>query len=70
MSPYLAVVLSIILHLIWSVLRSLEPLLLLFKTPRGGNQPFTGILLLQEARDTKFYPGSGPLDGGNTLHPA
>ena len=26
---------------------SLEPLLLLFKTPRGGNKPFTGILLLR-----------------------
>ena len=28
-------------------MRSLEPLLLLFKTPRGGNKPFTGILLLR-----------------------
>ena len=29
------------------VLRSLEPLLLLFQTPRGGNKPLTGILLLR-----------------------
>ena len=29
------------------VLRSLEPLLLFFQTPRGGNKPLTGILLLQ-----------------------
>ena len=28
-------------------MRILEPLLLLFKTPRGGNKPFTGILLLR-----------------------
>ena len=28
-------------------MRSLEPLLLLFKTPRGGNKPITGILLLR-----------------------
>ena len=28
-------------------MRGLEPLLLLFKTPRGGNKPFTGILLLR-----------------------
>ena len=28
------------------VLRSLEPLFLLFQTPRGGNKPLTGILLL------------------------
>ena len=27
----------------------LEPLLLLFKTPRGGNKPFTGILLPRES---------------------
>ena len=25
---------------------------------------------LQEAGDTMFYPGSGPLDGDNTLFPA
>ena len=29
------------------VLRSLEPLLLLFQTPRGGNKPLAGILLLR-----------------------
>ena len=28
-------------------MRGLEPLLLLFQTPRGGNKPFTGILLLR-----------------------
>ena len=28
-------------------MRGLEPLLLLFKTPRGGNKPFTGVLLLR-----------------------
>ena len=28
-------------------MHSLEPLLLLFKTPRSGNKPFTGILLLR-----------------------
>ena len=28
-------------------MRGLEPLLMLFKTPRGGNKPFTGILLLR-----------------------
>ena len=28
-------------------MRNLEPLLLLFKTPRSGNKPFTGILLLR-----------------------
>ena len=28
-------------------MRSLEPLLLLFQTPRGSNKPFTGILLLR-----------------------
>ena len=28
-------------------MRSLEPLLLLFKTPRDGNKPFTGSLLLR-----------------------
>ena len=28
-------------------MRGLEPLLLLFKTPHGGNKPFTGILLLR-----------------------
>ena len=27
-------------------MRSLEPLLLLFEAPRGGNKPFTGVLLL------------------------
>ena len=27
-------------------MRSLEPLLLLFQAPRGGNKPFTGSLLL------------------------
>ena len=48
MSPYLAVVLSILTPSdLECVLRSLEPLLLLFKTPRGGNKPFTGILLLR-----------------------
>ena len=29
------------------VLRSPEPLLLLFQTPRSGNKPFMGILLLR-----------------------
>ena len=29
------------------IFRSLEPLLLLFQTPRGGNKPLTGILLLR-----------------------
>ena len=28
-------------------MRNFEPLLLLFQTPRGGNKPFTGILLLR-----------------------
>ena len=28
-------------------MRGFEPLLLLFQTPRGGNKPFTGILLLR-----------------------
>ena len=28
-------------------MRGLEPLLLLFQTPRGGNKPFTGSLLLR-----------------------
>ena len=28
-------------------MRGLEPLLLLFQTPRGGNKPFAGILLLR-----------------------
>ena len=28
-------------------MRGLEPLLLLFQTPRGGNKPLTGILLLR-----------------------
>ena len=28
-------------------MRGLEPLLLLFQTPRGGNEPFTGSLLLR-----------------------
>ena len=28
-------------------MRGLEPLLLLFQTPRGGNKPFTGRLLLR-----------------------
>ena len=28
-------------------MRGLEPSLLLFKAPRGGNKPFTGILLLR-----------------------
>ena len=28
-------------------MRGLEPLLLFLKTPRGGNKPFTGVLLLQ-----------------------
>ena len=28
-------------------MRNLEPLLLLFQTPHGGNKPFTGVLLLR-----------------------
>ena len=28
-------------------MHGLEPLLLLFQTPRGGNKPFTGSLLLR-----------------------
>ncbi len=28
-------------------MRGLEPSLLLFKDPRGGNKPFTGVLLLR-----------------------